>query len=149
MNRIGFSMDGEIGRPEEFRRHLRSDASYSEHGHHGDMMAQGYAGGGNVRKLDRETAEEWVSSMKNEDGSVGAHWPLEKTRQLQTQKNVMADPVHFWVAMNMMYSDYCDVLIKAGANTDEVYADLAKAFLMDKDAHRDKLERYWNWVVKH
>lgn len=41
--------------------------------------------------------------------------------------------------MNMMYSDY----YKAGGNNVNFYVELAKAFLMDKDAPEGKALRYY------
>ncbi len=55
----------------------------------------------------------------------------------------------FFVAMNMMYSDYCKVFRKFGVGDKvDFYACMAKAFLDDKDAHTDKLARYYEYVVK-
>ena len=52
--------------------------------------------------------------------------------------------------MNMMYSDYYSVGVKYGVDRTEFYADLAKAFLFDKDgpAPSEKLAEYYHEVVK-
>ncbi len=52
--------------------------------------------------------------------------------------------------MNMMYSDYYSVGVKYGVDRPEFYADLAKAFLFDKDspAPAEKLAEYYHEVVK-
>ena len=55
----------------------------------------------------------------------------------------------FYVALNMMYSDYCKVAEKVGASSLDFYAYMAKAFLDDKDAAEGKIIRYFNCVVMH
>lgn len=151
MNRIGFSLNGEMGHPSEFGREYRNDAGYypmNEMDRRSSAAVVGRASCGS-EKLTPDKAREWVSSMQNEDGSKGGHWTMEQTRQLQNQKGLAnLDPTHFWAAINMMYSDYCSVFERAGISKPDLYADLAKAFLMDKDAHKDKLDRYWCYVVK-
>lgn len=57
----------------------------------------------------------------------------------------------FCLAMNMMYSDYCGVAKKFGFDRPEVYADLAKAFLDDKDFDgepEEKLYLYYKCIVE-
>lgn len=54
----------------------------------------------------------------------------------------------FYATMNMMYSDYCKVAEKFGINGIDFYAEMAKAFLLDKDAGPHKLENYYWHVVK-
>ena len=50
---------------------------------------------------------------------------------------------------NMMYSDYCEVAKKINANNMDFFAEMAKAFLKDKDAGaQDKLAAYYEYVVK-
>ena len=53
--------------------------------------------------------------------------------------------------MNMMYSDYCKVAKKYGVDRPEYYADLAKAFLRDKDFDgkpEEKLYIYYKAIVE-
>ena len=51
-------------------------------------------------------------------------------------------------AMNMMYSDYYGVAVAHGTNTPEFYADLAEAFLKDRDSKsKNKLAAYYNCIV--
>ena len=50
--------------------------------------------------------------------------------------------------MNMMYSDYCKAAEKVNANSVDFYAYMARAFLEDKDAQPDKLERYYRCIAK-
>jgi polyhydroxyalkanoate synthesis regulator phasin len=89
--------------------------------------------------MSEEEAHEYVAAMKNKDGSVGEHWTLAQVQSYMGSHPEFLDinPVCFYVAMNMMYSDY----YKPGRTTD-TYAMLAKDFLTDKDAPADKLKRY-------
>lgn len=103
---------------------------------------------GQIAKLDEHTAKEWVSEMQNADGTTGPHWSLEQTKQVAAQKGVDCDPLEFWVAMNMVYSDYFGVAKKFNINNTDFYVELAKAFLDDKDAGKDKLARYYEFVVE-
>ena len=99
--------------------------------------------------LTLETATEWSKRLQNEDGSTGPHWTLEQAKQLATQRSIPADPLEFWLALNLMYSDYSKVAKKhnVGGSID-FYVDMAKAFLDDKDAGPDKLAKYYEFVVK-
>lgn len=150
MGTIGFNMDS---RPREYRSDYRTDASYhnmNEMEHQGGRdMQRGYANNGGQR-LNREEAMAWAREMENEDGSRGPHWTMEQAKQVMAQKGVECDPLEFWLALNMMYSDYCKVFRKYGVGDKiDFYVDMAKAFLEDKDAYPDKLMRYYDSVVRH
>ncbi len=146
MNKIGFSTE-----PRSHDRPYRQDAGY-ERMMEGNRMAggpplMGY-GRGNGGRLTREMAEEWTASMKNEDGSKGPHWTMEQSKQLMQQRSIDADPVEFWAALNALYSDYCSVLKKHGISSIDVYADLAAAWLEDRDAVPNKAAMYYECIVK-
>ena len=99
--------------------------------------------------MTRQMAEEWVGKMENADETHGPHWSMEQVKQVMAQHKVECDPIEFFVAINMMYSDYCAVLRKHGiGNKIDIYVDMAKAFLDDKDARPDKLMAYYEYVVK-
>lgn len=89
--------------------------------------------------MSEEEAREYVSAFKNKDGSVGEHWTLAQVQSYMGSHPELLNinPVCFYVAMNMMYSDYYKP-----TRTTETYAQLAKDFLEDKDAPSDKLKRY-------
>lgn len=95
-----------------------------------------------------EIALEWTGRMKNEDGTTGPHWTMEQTEQVRQQRGIKCDPLKFFVAMNMMYSDYCKVAEEIKANSMDFYVYMAKAFLNDKDAPLDKLERYYHCIAR-
>lgn len=95
--------------------------------------------------------KQWISEMVNSDGSKGAHWSIEDTEAARKNRGINdCDPEDFWVTMNMMYSDYFPVAKKFGVDKPELYAEMAKAFLCDKDSKqgREKLEAYYCYVVK-
>ena len=103
-----------------------------------------------TEKLDRETAVEWVHGMENADGTTGPHWTMEKTEEARAQRGINCDALEFWVAMNMIYSDYAKVAEKVNANSMDFYVYMAKAFLEDKDARNqggEKLARDYEYVV--
>ena len=77
--------------------------------------------------------------MTNKDGSTGEHWTHEQTHAYmnahEEYKNL--NDLDFYVAMNMMFSDYYKP-----AYTTDAYASMAKDFLTDKDAPGNKVVRY-------
>ena len=87
--------------------------------------------------------------MQNEDGSKGPHWSMDQVEQIMRQKNIQCDPAEFFAAVNAMFSDYSEVAQKHGVNKQDFYIDMAKAFLEDKDAVKDKAAAYYMYVVKH
>lgn len=102
-------------------------------------------------KLNDYNPWEWAKEMQNADGSSGAHWSMEDTETVRKARNINdCKPEDFWIAMNMMYSDYQGVAKKYGIDKPEFYADMARGFLTDKDSKqgREKLEAYYEYVVK-
>lgn len=98
--------------------------------------------------LTKDAALEWTCHMKNEDGTTGPHWTMEQTEQVRKQRGIECDQLEFYVAMNMMYSDYCKAAEKANASNVDLYAYMAKAFLDDKDAKPHKLARYYHHIAE-
>lgn len=142
MDGYGYGMRYDYPQAHEmpYREEMPGDHHSPQHGY-----AMGASGMG---AMDKKTAVEWCKEMENEDGTRGAHWSMEQTKQIMEQHKIKCDPVEFYVAMNMMYSDYCGVAKAHGVSTADFYADMAKAFLDDKDAHKDKLSRYYDSIVK-
>ena len=150
MGVIGFSMDR---RPQEYRNDYRTDTGYHNMNEmeqqSARQMQRGYTEN-NGQRLSHEEAMNWAREMKNEDGTKGPLWSMEQAKQVMAQKGVECDPLEFWLALNMMYSDYCKVFRKHGVGDKiDFYVDMAKAFLDDKDAYPDKLTRYYDSVVRH
>ena len=100
-------------------------------------------------EFTKEDAERWTARMENEDGTTGPHWTMGQTDAVANVAGVHEKPCIWWAAMNMMYSDYYSVAAKYGLDRPEFYADLAKAFLMDKDAGgaEEKMAGYYHGVV--
>ena len=105
-----------------------------------------------MTEFSREDAMRWAEHMQNADGTVGPHWTMDQTSAVADASGIPHDiPRWAWgVTMNMMYSDYYDVARKFGVNAPEFYAELARAFLMDKDGPgpEEKLCAYYRCIVK-
>lgn len=149
MNQIGFNANREMD-----MGGYRMDAGYemrNEMEHRPGMrMAGGHASGmgGMVEPMTKEKAEEWVRSMRGANGMPGQHWTMEQAKQIMARNGYHDDPVEFFVALNMMKSDYSKAAQKMGMDKEEFYAAMADAFLNDEDAHKDKLARYYEYIAK-
>ena len=107
-------------------------------------------GASHVEKFDKHMADEWMAGIKNEDGRQGPRWSEEQTKQVMKQRGIDCDPLEFYVAMNLMYADYGKVFSKYGmGDRTEFYADMAKAFIDDKDAVDNKLAMYYEYIVEN
>ena len=105
-----------------------------------------------AKRISSEDADAWAAKMQNADGTTGPHWTMEQTSAVADASGAGHDIPHwvFGVTMNMMYSDYYEVARKFGVNVPEFYAELARAFLMDKDGPGpgEKLCAYYRCIVK-
>lgn len=98
-------------------------------------------------------AEAWTAGLVNDDGSAGAHWDMAQTTAAAENIGIKFEHItceEWYAAMNSMYSDYSRVADKYGIGTADFYADLAKAFLFDKDAPppKQKLAAYYHCIVE-
>lgn len=101
-------------------------------------------------RLDRQTAEQWMSHMLNADETSGPHWTMEKAEEVQKKFGLDYDPTEFWAALNASYSDLSVFFQKHNINTLDAYVDYTVTFwFKDKDAVADKLEMYYKYVVRH
>ena len=103
---------------------------------------------GHARPMDRQLAQEWVRGMKHADGSSGEHWTYDQTTQVMKQRNIDCEPAEFYAIMNAMWSDYGKVAEKFGVDNIDFWAELSKAWLMDKDSMQDKAALYYDCIVK-
>lgn len=103
----------------------------------------------NDAQLTKDVAEQWLTKLKNVDGTKGAHWTMQQTDQVLTKYGMNYDPVEFWVVMNLIYSDEVAVAKRYNVNTIEYYKDRAKAWLDDPDAKPNKTARYLMSVVQN
>ena len=97
-------------------------------------------------KMSNKDIEKWNKHMKNQDGTMGEHFKKEQVMQAARQIGVNPEEYGehiFPLVMNMMYSDYCAVAKKFGLDRPDFYAELAKAFLNDKDFEGEPEEKVW------
>lgn len=104
------------------------------------------------REMTKADAEAWAAHMVNEDGTTGPHWGVDQTTAIAESMGMTWEKVSrpcWWITMNMMYSDYSGVAEKYGVSIAEFYADMARAFLMDKDGPeaKKKLGAYYHGIV--
>lgn len=96
-----------------------------------------------MRPVDEHTARKWVKKM---DG--GEHFKAEQIEPFRASICPECGKWDFFVAVNAMYSDYCETAKKIGKDTPEFYAHLARDFLMDTDAKPGKLRRYMTHIAE-
>ena len=102
-----------------------------------------------MMEFTEDDAKEWTARMENTDGTTGPHWPMAQTTAVMVSRGYHYDPAVWYAAMNMVYSDYFSVAKKHGVNTVEFYADMAEAFLDDKDAGgpEEKISAYYHCIA--
>ena len=97
-------------------------------------------------KMSHNDIENWKTHMKNQDGTMGEHFKKDQVMQAARQIGVNPEEYGehiFPLVMNMMYSDYCAVAKKFGLDRPDFYAELAKAFLNDKDFEGEPEEKVY------
>lgn len=159
--RMGFGEHD--GYDAEMRRRRRADGTFMHYGggdeggmepiRFGGMVAMDGGGHGKHHKLTREMAMEWVDSMEGSDPAKphGGKWSMEQVKPIATKYGVPTEGekfYEFWAIMNAMYSDYYPVAKKYNALTPEFFADMAMAFISDKDAVENKAAMYYECIVK-
>lgn len=102
--------------------------------------------------FNEEHARKAVMKMENEDGTRGQHWSLEETSALASQYGISLsgkfNRYDWYVALNMVYSDYYKVLLNiTGSNNVKHYVEFAKAWLNDKDIDEGKMWYYYQYVM--
>lgn len=105
---------------------------------------------GDDEHLSREDAEKWVRGMKSEDGKTGGRWPLQEIKQYAGNFGIQGEEkvIEFFAVMNALYTDYCKVAKKHGVDKVDFWADMAKAFMADKDANPGKVKMYYECIAK-
>lgn len=99
--------------------------------------------------FSKEAIHKWMRQIENSDGTTGAKWTREQTDEIMHRSAVKCNPMEFYATMNMLYSDYGKVAHEFGVCNEAFFSRLAEAFLCDADAVEDKLEEYWEHVVRH
>lgn len=103
--------------------------------------------------FDEEHAHYAVEGMENEDGTKGPHWTVEETTSVANQMgiNLKSEKHNKWdwyVAMNMIYSDYYKAVVAmTGSANTKHFAELAKAWLCDKDIDEGKMWHYYVYLM--
>lgn len=103
--------------------------------------------GQGVRPMDENAATAWVKKMRNADGSTGEHFTRAQAEQQRQAICPQCGTWAYYAAINMMYSDYCEVAKKMGLDRPDFYAHMAKAFLEDGDAGKNKIEKYKRYIA--
>lgn len=128
--------------------------------HHGERKGGQMSEGGSFgmhsgEKLTRDKAEKWVRRMYGDDPRArGEMWTYEDAKKLAEERGLPTDGqemIDYYVALNMAYNDYCKVAKEHGVDTEDYYADLAQAWLYDRDGKppTEKLMAYHKYVVPH
>lgn len=105
--------------------------------------------------FDEEHARYAVEGMENEDGTKGPHWTVEETTSVANQMgiNLKSEKHNKWdwyVAMNMIYSDYYKAVVAmTGSANTKHFAELAKAWLCDKDIDEGKMWHYYVYLNRY
>lgn len=103
--------------------------------------------------FDESSARKAVKAMENEDGSRGPHWSVEETTSVANQLgiNLKSEKHNKWdwyVAMNMMWSDYYKAVVAMTGNSNtKHFAELAKAWICDKDIADGKMWHYFVYLM--
>lgn len=102
--------------------------------------------------FNEEHARKAVSKMENEDGTRGPHWSIEETTSLASQYGVNLNNrfnrYDWYVALNMIYSDYYRVIMNiSNSNNPKHYVEFAKAWMNDKDIDEGKMWYYYVYVM--
>lgn len=91
-----------------------------------------------------------VSHMENEDGTHGPHWSIDETTAVASQYGISFtskfNKYDWYVALNMVYSDFCNALA-SNANPTKCYVELAKSWLNDKDVEEGKMWYYYKYIM--
>lgn len=81
--------------------------------------------------FNEEHARKAVSKMENEDGTRGPHWSVEETTALASQYGINLgsrfNRYDWFVALNMVYSDYYKVIINIVRNQYDTYKQRKEA----------------------
>ena len=89
--------------------------------------------------FDSTLAHYAVSKMENVDGTWGEHWTSDQTKSLLTGNKLDINEWDFYYLMNMLYSDYQEIL---GADANN-YVKMSIAYVDDPDADKGKVFRIW------
>jgi hypothetical protein len=105
-------------------------------------------------KITKELADCFVKSMTVTDGTdraTGMKWNYDTSIEVGNKISIdwhKIDKIDFYIALNMMYSDYFTVAKSYDLQNDNLFfAKMAKAWLCDDDVASNKMYRYYFNVV--
>lgn len=107
------------------------------------------------KKLTAEECKKWMDSMENEDGTDGPKY--DRSQVEEAAKKAGVDYKEYGLetlecAVNMMYSDYCEVAKRFGVDRPEFWVAMADSFLMDTDfegSPKEKLAIYYHMIAQN
>lgn len=102
--------------------------------------------------LTREMSEKWVESLESDDPAKprGAKWTTDQVKPIAQKYGIATDGdklYEFWAVMNALYCDYYAVAKKYNVLNADFFADMAMAFIHDKDAVDGKAAAYYKHIV--
>lgn len=161
-NKIGFGESRYQPRREDgrFKRRGEMEDTMRPYDHYGGGETRPVQFGGTISmndgsspRLTREMAEEWVNSLENddEDRPKGGVFTMDKAKELAKKVGIKTEGqkfIDFYAIINALYSDYSKVAEKFDVETPEFFACLAKAWLDDEDAVKNKAAMYYRYIVE-
>lgn len=103
----------------------------------------------NPSSICPDDAKSWMRTIKNADGTSGAHWTLEQSKEIMAKRSLVIDPYDFWVSLNMIYSSFAPVAKKHGVGGSmDFYVDMATAWLGDGGVSNGKASVYYNTIAR-
>lgn len=151
-SRGGYERGGQSG---DYRRGGR-DMSYDDYGDYREFEYNSEM----PMELNKQDLRRWEGELKNADGSHGPKFSKEQIISIAHQHGVEFKESKFTedefvMAVNMLYSDFCGAVQKAGIpgyDRPELYVHMAKAWLCDDDFEGkpyEKLALYYHVIVEH
>lgn len=105
-------------------------------------------------KLEPHDIKKWEKNLVNADGTKGKHFDLHQVEESARKLGIRFDKYsveEFCMAMNMLYSDFCEVC-RANVSPEKealYYAKMAQAWLEDDDGPEpsEKLALYYHCIA--
>ena len=158
--RMGFGADDD---DMEMRRRRRRDGTFMHYGggeeherepiRFGGMVAMEGGKSKHHMRMTREMAEEWVGGLESSDPAKprGAKWSMEQIKPIAQKYGIPTEGekfYEFFAVINALYSDYYAVAKKYNALNVDFFADMAMAWISDKDAVENKAAMYYECIVE-
>ena len=93
----------------------------------------------NGKVLTEEMAHEIVENMK----PLGEYWDINTIKQVKSSAGLTYSDYDFYTVMNSLVNDYGEIIDKEDI---EIYVKMAKAFIEDEDATKDKVFVYFTTI---